>query len=114
MNRRDSGHDAESRAQRLLERRGLRLVGRNFTTRGGELDLIMDAGGTLVFVEVRYRADSRHGSALESIGATKRWRIIRAARVYLQQRRLDCPCRFDVVALDGDEIEWIPGAFQAD
>ncbi len=112
--RRERGRTQEERARRYLEDQGLRLRERNFLTRGGELDLIMDHGDTLVFVEVRFRADARHGGALASIGRGKQRRIIRAALTYLQQRRVDRPCRFDVVALDDNSLEWIRDAFQAD
>lgn len=112
--RRERGRTQEERARRYLEDQGLHLRERNFLTRGGELDLIMDHGDTLVFVEVRFRADARHGGALASIGRGKQRRIIRAALAYLQQRRVDRPCRFDVVALDDNGLEWIRDAFQAD
>lgn len=112
--RRERGRTAEARARAHLEDHGLNLRERNFVARGGELDLVMDHGETLVFVEVRYRTSNRQGGALASIGRTKQRRIIHAARTYLQRRRLDRPCRFDVVALDDEGLEWIPDAFQAD
>ena len=83
-------------------------------SRGGEVDLIVrDRDGTLVFVEVRRRASTTHGSAAESISATKRRRIVFAAQHYLQRLASPPPCRFDVVAIDGDHIEWLPAAFDA-
>lgn len=112
-NRRDRGFSAEGAACRHLERQGLSLRERNFLARRGEIDLIMQDGDTLVFVEVRYRASDSHGSALESIGPSKQRRLIHAARYYLQRSRLDCPCRFDVVAITGETIEWISNAFDA-
>ena len=69
-------------------RRGLAIVGRNFRTRAGEIDLIARDGATLVFVEVRMRRSQRFGGALESITAAKRARLVMAAkrnkRPYLQ------------------------------
>ncbi|SEO74820.1 YraN family protein [Aquisalimonas asiatica] len=111
--RRESGQTAEEAARRHLEAHGLRLLDRNAHARRGEIDLIMEDGDVLVFVEVRYRADATHGSALESIGATKRRRLIHAASTYLQRHRLDRPCRFDVVAITGETLEWITNAFDA-
>lgn len=111
---RSRGQAGEARALAHLERAGLVCVGRNFNARGGEIDLIMREGDTLVFVEVRQRSNARFGSALDSITAAKRGRIVRAALQYLQ-RHGDQPCRFDVVGLDADgRIEWIPDAFRAD
>ena len=109
-----AGDRAEARACRYLEARGLRLRERNYRTRRGEIDLVMDDAGVLVFVEVRYRAPGARVSALESITAAKRRRITAAAEHYLVarpgagQRR----CRFDVVAI-ADDVEWLRAAFEA-
>jgi putative endonuclease len=109
------GQAAEDRALAYLQRAGLRLVARNYRTPGrggGEIDLIMqDAGGTLVFVEVRERADTAHGGAALSVTATKRRRIVLAARHYLLRHGAPPPCRFDVIAIEGDALHWLRGAF---
>lgn len=85
----------------------------NFRARGGEIDLVMEHGEEIVFVEVRQRSDARFGSAAESITAAKRRRLISAARQYLQ-RHGDCACRFDVVAIDAaGDVQWLPNAFDA-
>lgn len=82
--------------------------------RGAEVDLIMrDRDGTLVFVEVRSRAHGDHGGAAASISGAKRQRIIRAARHYLLRLATLPPCRFDVVAIDGAQLSWLPAAFDA-
>lgn len=107
------GARAESLAAEYLARRGLRLVQRNFRCRGGEIDLILRDGPVLVFVEVRARAASSFGGAAESITATKRGRIVLAARHYLALNGLDVPCRFDAVLVDGGELSWIRNAFEA-
>lgn len=106
--------------QHLLQH-GLVLVQRNYRvaagprSRGGEIDLIMrERDGTLVFVEVRSRLDVRHGGAASSIGATKRRRLVFAARCFLQRLPTPPPCRFDVLAIDADEITWLRAAFDAD
>jgi putative endonuclease len=110
------GGAAEDRALRLLLAQGLTLVGRNFRCRVGEIDLIMRDGPSLVFVEVRYRADGRHGSAAETVSVAKQRRFTAAARRYLQQHPAAArgPCRFDVVAMTGEHVEWLRGAFAAD
>lgn len=94
------GARAEQTAAAFLRGRGLRLLARNYRAPGGEIDLIAEETGTLVFVEVRLRSGTRHGGALESIDRPKRRRIVLAARHYLAQRRgAEPPCRFDVVLL---------------
>jgi putative endonuclease len=111
------GDAAESSAARHLQAQGLRLLDSHYRTPGrggGEIDLIMRApDGTLVFVEVRLRHSPRYGGALASVTASKRSRIVWAARHYLRRYAVPPPCRFDVVGLDGHEVLWIQGAFDA-
>jgi putative endonuclease len=115
------GDAAEERALSWLQAQGLSPVARNYRVargpraRGGEVDLIVrDRDGTLVFVEVRARADALHGGAAASVGAAKQRRIVLAAQHYLMRLgSAPPPCRFDVVALDGDEVRWLKAAFDA-
>jgi len=111
------GDAAEDAALRHLQRAQLRLLERNYRTPGrggGEIDLIMQApDGTTVFVEVRQRKSASHGGAAASVTGTKQRRIIFAARHYLMRLRELPPCRFDVVVLEQDHIEWLQGAFDA-
>jgi putative endonuclease len=109
------GSAAEELAMRHLQGKGLRLKERNFRTRVGEIDLIMQQAQTLVFVEVRFRQSSNYGSPAETVTPHKQQRLIRAAMHYLQRQGLDQPCRFDIVAISGSRqqtIEWIQNAFQ--
>jgi putative endonuclease len=115
------GQAAEERALQYLQQRGLRLLERNYRVaagpgaRAGEVDLILqDRDGTLVFVEVRARASISHGGAAASVTKTKQNKLIYAARHYLLRHATPPPCRFDVVALDGDVIDWLPAAFDAE
>ena len=108
-----AGGDAEDRAAACLARQGLAIVARNYRTRLGEIDLVAREGATLVFVEVRLRSGERFGGALASITPRKQRRIVAAARQFLMRFKQVPPCRFDVVALDGHECEWIRGAFDA-
>lgn len=114
---RQRGNAIEQIAARWLSEKGLCLVESNYHVKGGEIDLIMRHCEVLVFIEVRHRADTRHGHPLETVTHTKQRRLIRAARFYLQRNRLSCPCRFDVLAVTGHslelEFEWIQGAFDA-
>lgn len=115
------GDDAETRALNHLLRQGLALVQRNYRVaagpraRGGEVDLIMtDRDGTLVFVEVRVRRNAVHGGAAASVTAGKQRRVIFAAQHYLRRHASPPPCRFDVVAIDGEQLAWMQGAFFAE
>lgn len=113
-----AGDAAEEQALRHLQRAGLRLLERNYRTPGrggGEIDLVMRApDGTLVFVEVRRRADALHGGAAASVGARKQRRIVLAARHYLLRWPEPPPCRFDVVALEAEGVQWLQAAFLTD
>ena len=113
MNR--AGMRAEELCAELLRAAGLRVLARNWRCRHGEIDLVAEEGGTLVFAEVRYRRDQRYGGAAESITVAKRARLVAAARLYLM-RRPQADCRFDVLlldALEGGRIQWIRNAFVA-
>jgi putative endonuclease len=107
------GAFAEDAAARFLCTRGLHLVERNYRCRFGEIDLILRDGNTLVFVEVRYRANGTFGGAAESITAAKRAKLLRAARHYIASSQGFPSCRFDAVLLNGDtsSVEWIANAF---
>lgn len=110
-----AGAGAEALAAAFLARQGLRVLERNWRVRGGEIDLICDDCGSLVFVEVRLRRRGDFGGAGASITPAKQRRLILAARHYLAGRR-EQPCRFDAVLFDGmdpDNIEWIRNAFEA-
>jgi putative endonuclease len=107
------GGECEQQALAYLKRHGLRLVETNFSCKSGEIDLIMRDGESLVFVEVRQRADLAHGGAAASITPAKQRRIVRAAQFYLQRHQPTPPCRIDVVAIDGSELNWIRNAIEA-
>ena len=93
------------------------MIARNYRTPGrggGEIDLIVQTpDGTTVFVEVRSRADARHGGAAASIGFAKRRRLVFAARHYLMRASNTPPCRFDVVVVEPEGITWLQAAFDA-
>lgn len=108
------GHHYEAQARAWLEAHGLRWVASNHRCRFGEIDLIMTDQGSLVFVEVRYRRSARHGGAPASVDARKQQKLVTTARHYLSRHPSERPCRFDVIAIDGENvIRWIKGAFDA-
>ena len=119
-----AGFQAESLALQHLLKAGLRLVQRNYRVargpgaRAGEIDLIMrEPDGTIVFVEVRARAApvsaGAFGGAAASVGSLKQRRIVYAAQHWLMRQAAMPPCRFDVVALDGEHLQWLKAAFDA-
>lgn len=108
------GSDAEQLAVSYLQRQHLVLVTQNYRCRFGEIDLIMRDGDTLVFIEVRMRANDQFGGAAASITPAKQTKLVLTARHYLSEISNEPPCRFDAVLLSGiDEcnIEWIKDAF---
>ncbi len=111
------GAAAEARAEAHLSQQGLKPVARNWRCPLGELDLVMADGETLVIVEVRSRNSSRHGSALESIDAHKRRKLMRATLAFVQAHAewQDAAIRFDVVGFEADDDgHWLKNAFDAD
>ena len=118
--RQQAGREAEAYALLHLQQQGLQLITQNWLCKRGELDLVMLDGDTVVFVESRYRRHSGWGGALESVDLRKQERLVMAAQLFLQQepRWADMPCRFDVVAVEGDPrnaapLNWIKSAFDS-
>ena len=118
-NSRGQGRKWEEFAEAFLKRRGLKPIGRNYQQRFGEIDLLLLDQQTLVFAEVRYRANQSHGTGADSVTEAKQRRIIAAARHFLQsngEHRFR-PCRFDVISIGTERgrptIDWIKGAFES-
>ena len=113
------GARGESAAQQYLRQRGYRILLTNYRCRFGEVDLIARDGETLVFVEVKTRAQSQYGSPFEAVDARKQRTIQQVAAHYVQTRQVAaCAIRFDVVGVhwrDGrGHCELIQHAFEAD
>ena len=116
MNRRKIGDRGETYAAYLLEREGYRIVSRNYTVRGGEIDLIAQNEEYIVFCEVKLRDGAALYTPAEAVTREKQRRIIRTAMCYLQKFPSSLQPRFDVVAITalGGSIshhEWIQNAF---
>ncbi len=119
--KRKQGNKAEELACNFLIDKGLILQQKNFSTQAGEVDLIMldtrNSNESLVFIEVRYRKNDDFGGAAASVTPKKQQRIIKAALAYQQQNAPQSSMRFDVVAIEGDninnkpKIDWIENAF---
>ncbi len=113
INRRQTGARYEDLAAAFLESRGYRILERNYRDRLGEIDVIAEDGDYLVFVEVKYRKDTRNGYPEEAVSPKKQQKIRHTALWYLYRRgyREETPCRFDVVSITGEKIRVIRGAF---
>lgn len=111
--RRRTGDDAESQALVYLQKAGLKLIQQNFLCKGGEIDLIMQDGAVLVFVEVRKRSSMQFGGAVASVTPAKQRRMVHAAQVYLLTKKTQPACRFDLVAIDGEQLNWLKNVIVA-
>ena len=112
------GDFGEEQAARCLRRKGYRIVERNFRCRQGEIDIIAEKGGYIVFVEVKERRDARFAAAREFVTAAKQRRILTAAQLYLAQSGSERQPRFDVIEVYAPQgaagkvrIEHIENAF---
>ncbi len=111
MNNRELGRVGEGIVERyLIDVMGARILDRNFTVRGGEIDIVAERDETILFVEVKLR---RTQSGLDAVTYTKRRRLSFAALVYLQRNHLtDRNARFDVAIVHPpDEVDYIECAF---
>ncbi len=106
LNKRKIGGRFEQEACRYLQAKGYRLREANFRIRSGEIDLIMEDGDTLVFVEVKYRSAGTYGRGEEHVDRRKQRTIINVAEYYLLREGLydRCECRFDVVSINGEGL----------
>lgn len=109
------GSEAERFAQTFLEHQGLTLVMKNYRCRTGEIDLIMQDGEELVFVEVKYRSKSQYGAAIEFFHASKKRKFESAVMHYMQEKGFNpsvVPHRIDLVGIEGkgqqqQNINWL-------
>ena len=111
-----TGKTAEDAACQFLQTQGLRLIAKNWRSRQGEIDLIMQDHDHVVFVEVRTRKNDHFGSASESVGRKKRQNLIRTSMSFLQTRGWSEQKngRYDVIGIVNGQLEWIRNAFDAD
>ena len=117
------GQRAEDLALQFLKKNGMQLIDRNYRCKMGEIDLVMLHDNELVFVEVRYRKQTRFGSGAESVDYRKQQKILKSAEHFLQRntRYRDIPCRIDVVSITAPtslsnrtfDIDWISNAVHA-
>ena len=109
-----TGLTGEEIAQSYLEEHGMRCLESRHREKAGEIDLIMEEGETLVFVEVKTRfSDVIPGNGLRAVNKAKQKRIAKSAMLYLMKHRwMNRYVRFDVVEVNRDGVLHIPNAFQ--
>ena len=112
-----SGVYWEERASQLIVSSGATVIARNYTSRFGEIDLVVLDGDKLAFIEVRYRRSYHFGSALASVSPAKQQKVLMTAQIFLASHEDYCNryCRFDIIAFDGPRgsvsAQWLKGAF---
>ena len=104
----------EKTAGEYLQTKGYEILQYNFRCRMGEIDIIAKDKGYVVFIEVKYRRNSRCVRPAEAVTPKKQRTISKVASYYLLTHGcgMDTPCRFDVAAVSGDEVELIKNAFE--
>lgn len=96
------GLAAERRAAEWLESRGYRVLKRRYRVYGGELDIVAEKEGTLVFCEVKQRKSTAYGAPFEALTPQKKRNLTRAAGAYLAETcGWDGPIRFDLIEIVG-------------
>ncbi len=109
------GRKGEEAAVDFLRKKGHRIVERNWSFSGYEIDIISAHEGFIVFVEVKTRTSVEWGDPEDFIGEHRMRRMIRAASHYLKKNRIDKPARFDIVSVTGNDrqfaLEHIEDAF---
>lgn len=113
MNKRQVGKEKEELAALFLRKNGCQIYEKNYRCKIGEIDLIAFDGEYLVFVEVKYRKDSRNGYPQEAVTLKKQRTVTKVALWYMMKKGWSntLPSRFDVIAICGNEIVWHKNAF---
>lgn len=112
-NKREIGTTYELKAEEYLLQKGYKILERNFHNRSGEIDIIAKDKEYFCFIEVKYRTTNAFGSPLEAVNFKKQNQIRKVALYYLMKNKLSewTPCRFDVIAFEGEDMTHIENAF---
>lgn len=109
----ETGLHGEEIAEEFLKKKGMLCLERRYRTKVGEIDLIMEDGDTLVFIEVKARFSGSDGQGLQAVNYAKQRRIAKAALLYLIRHKWTRrSIRFDVVEINQHGIIHVPNAFQ--
>lgn len=115
LNQRQIGKEKEAAACEYLKSKGYEILAVNYRSRYSEIDIVAKNKKELVFVEVKYRKNDVYGGSMYAVDRKKRRNISRCAGYYIYRERIsqDTPIRFDVIAMDGNQITHIKNAFEA-
>ena len=113
LNRRQAlGRAGENRAAAWYRSHGYAVIEQNWRCVAGEIDLVCTRGRTLIFAEVKARTTATHGHPFEAVTPAKQRRLHGLASAYLRTQTTHwAEIRFDVVALLGEDLEVLEGAF---
>jgi putative endonuclease len=110
--KKEEGKEGEDKAVKTLKKDGYRIIERNYRNLFGEIDIIAEEAGYLVFVEVKKRNSSSFGDPLQAVDKKKQQHIIRSAMYYLKDHKcFDRKIRFDVVGIDRENVKVVKYAF---
>lgn len=105
------GDKGENAAADYLKSLKYKIIETNYHSIYGEIDIIAEKKGEIVFVEVKYRTNCDFGEGYEAVGKQKREKIIKTALIYINEHNIQAPCRFDVISIDDGVIKHIENAF---
>ena len=106
------GRAGEKRAIDFLKKKGFKIIKTNYKTVLGEIDIIAEEKGVIVFVEVKTRTNDNYGNPCEAVDKRKQEKYYKTATYYLQkEKKTDAECRFDVIEIENGEINHIFNAF---
>lgn len=113
MNRREVGTKKEQLVVCFLKKQGVRVLETNYRSRVGEIDIIGWYREYLIFFEVKYRKNHSLGYPEEAVNFYKQKRICRVADFYRYSHKIagNVAIRYDVLAIEGEEVRWIKNAF---
>ncbi len=115
LSKRAEGIRGEEKAMGALKKEGYKIIERNYRSPLGEIDIIAEEGGYLVFVEVKKRNSAAFGDPFDAIGRTKRQHIIKSAMFYLKANKcFERKIRFDVVGIEREDVRIVKHAFMAE
>lgn len=104
----EKGYCYEEKAIKILEENDYKILEKNYTVKGGEIDIIAQKEDYIVFFEVKYRKTNSFGSGIEAVDRKKMERIYRTAKKYLYSRKYyDFSYRFDLIVYSGEKYEWL-------
>lgn len=108
MNKRELGDEYEREAVEILKSKGYLILARNFRVKIGEIDIIAEKDGVIVFVEVKYRKNLNFGYGVEAVDLKKIRTIFKVAQIYMfRTGKQNCKMRFDCISFLGEKVTWI-------